>query len=162
MSDISSVNINTKWLDDIYDNLLKIKKHLRFAKNGADSLDDYIKRLLIEQRFDLIDLQYTNLKLLVTEIAILLDDLAPIINGDSKIDIELFDEIKSRIDNRNTFIEDTYDTVNKKIIRSNIKKAFVETVKALEKIRGQIIIELKEILYMKDDNKHKTKARPEV
>lgn len=135
-------NINEKWLDNIYENIKKIENHERLAREGCESLIEYISL----SSKSLGQVQFKNLSLFVTEFGLLLGDLSPILEDLDKYK-KILTQIKEALKNENLFIVSHYNTSNQ-ITRTELTPLFMETIEALYNLKVDLFREIKHILYI--------------
>lgn len=159
--EFDSTNINTLWLNNIYENLKNLEQMERITREGCSSIMDYLQ-IPQEQRGHVIgDTQYKNLRFIVTEINLLLTDLTPVMN---KTKIEEFRQMLNKIEDvihiRYLFLEEPTYTSNR-IKTSTLKPFFWETLGFLMKMRVGIIGEIAHLLFV-DKKESKTEIKPRL
>lgn len=153
VNNLQSGNINAIWLQNIYENIKNLEMLERLAREGCNSLLDYLQ-MPFEQR-DLIigDLQYKNLRFIITEIYLLLSDLTPVLK-----DIELnnfykaLDKMKTIIEDRTLFLDEPR-LANKRLKYSHPTEFFYLTLDFLHQLKINIIRSISHILYIKEEKK---------
>lgn len=153
-NEFKSTNINSLWLENIYENLKNLEQLERLAREGCSSLFDYFQTSETQRRIVFADLQYKNLRFIVTEINLLLTDLTPVIE---KNKLEYFRiairKVEEAINERKLFINEKFSATRNGIISSNVTNFFHETLNYLTEMRIKIIKEIAPILYVQDERK---------
>lgn len=147
-----STNINALWLNNIYENLKNLESLHRLAREGCNSIMEYLQ-IPYDQRLAMLgDIQYKNLRFILTETVLLLEDLSPVINETqySKF-IGQLKQLKKVINQRNLFIRDIYSASENKIINSKLTNFFFETLEYLGEVKVAMIKipDVSAILYVK-------------
>lgn len=152
MEDIQSSNINSLWLQNIYDNLKKIEEFERYAREGCASIMDYLQIPYQQRNMIIADIQYKNLKLILNEMLLVIPDLSPVIGDEKAGELqEKFNKIRSFIKNRSLMIQENYSESKKAIINSQTTEQFDIALDALALLRQEIINNIKEILFIKSN-----------
>jgi len=154
---LQSSNINSKWLENIYENIKNLEKMCRIAENGFEDINYYITSTQQEKQILLPELQFTNLKSIITELDLLLDDLTPIIEEGFINECHKELSIKKReIKDRNDYIYDVYNPMKKNIlVYRELKTKFYSDLDSLSLMKRKIISKIGPILYVKADSKPK-------
>lgn len=145
-----SDNINTLWLKNIFDNLKNIENISRLAKEGCTSIVEYAEIPLNNRAYFIGDTQYKNLRFLVTELSLLLDDLeVPIENKDELHKYKKsLDKISNIITNRKLFLKEPRDK-DGNIISSTPNQFFYDTLDILQHLKVNIYNNISHILYIR-------------
>lgn len=158
-----SSNINTLWLNNIYENLKNLEQLMRLSREGCTSLFEYMK-IPVEQRKILIaDTQYKNLRFMITELDLLLTDITPTI-GEDKVEEfrKLLQPVEDIIDNRFLFVKETTSVTKNGITSSALLPFFYDTLNFVSKMRNNIIKSISHLLYIKDDDKIRNTSKGTV
>lgn len=150
IGEVQSSNINSLWLQNIYDNIKKIEEFERFAREGCASVVEYLQ-IPHDQRQQIIaDVQYKNLKLLINELKLVIPDITPVVDS-TKVDnfIKELDTYRENINQEHLFIRKTYSEVTKKIKQSSVTPLFYQTLENISSLRKELIELLQSILYIK-------------
>lgn len=149
-----STNINSLWLANVYENLKNLEMLERTAKEGCNSVLEYLQ-IPIEQRNTIIaDTQYKNLRFIVTEMALLLTDLTPVMDDTKLKDFrKSLDNIENIIHRRNLFVAENYSAKKKGIVQTTVTEFFHQTLKFLCILRIEIIKANASLLYIKEETK---------
>lgn len=147
-----SSNINEKWLDNIYENIKNIEKLERYAREGCESLIEFLNIPFNQRAYILGEVQFKNLKLLISEFKLLLGDLSPLLEeSKTKPYIEFINKVQKAINRRGLFIQSEYD------LNGNIKSAiptpfFYETIEGFYNLKVKLFREekVRNILYIED------------
>lgn len=149
MTGIESSNINSKWLENIYENIKNIEALNRLALEGCQSLIEYIDLTISNKARFIGEIQYKNLRLFLSELDLLLDDISPVIEETSfskyKESIKL---IRKDINKKELFLQVKYNSSTNTVISCTTKPFYDETVDMLSKIKLNIIKDIKHLLYI--------------
>lgn len=146
-----TTNVSTLWDKNIFENIENLEKMERLAREGCQSIIEYIDYPINSIHLILPNIQYKNLKMMVSEIGLLLSDLSPIITE------EFYDEIMEENNkykivmlNRNLFIKESYNKLHKnpKLVECRLRPAFYETLENVSKLKVKIIKKIAPILFV--------------
>lgn len=162
-NEFSTTNINTRWLENIYENLKNLEEMERVVREGCSSLIEFLQIPPDQRNFVIPMAQYKSLRIMATEIKLLLDDLMPVINPEQlkeyrrKLNnIMGFDEHgQSVLDNQELFIKQVKK--NNQILYCETTLIFNKTLNFISDIKSGIISDIGHILYIKEDDIHKKK-----
>lgn len=159
-----STNINSLWLDNIYENLKNLEALERYAREGCASLFDYLQIPEGSREVIIGDTMYKNLKFIVTELNLLLTDLTPVIEKEKLKEFrEKLNTVGHAVQNKSIFVKDVRNASRNTILSSNVTDFFYDTLEYLTKMRIDVITEIAPILYVRDERKlEKTKAITEL
>jgi len=162
--DYESSNINTKWLENIYENLKNLEVISRNAREGCSSLLEYLQIPLQSKAIIIADVKYKNLRFMVTEMDLLLTDLTPVLEEEKLNSLrETLNKIEPLMKNRDLFVEESFSASSNSINHSENTDLFNETLKFLLKLRIDIIKSISHILYMsKSDRQSKQEATQRI
>lgn len=146
-------NINFKWLDNIFEQLKNIQDMERLAKEGCNSLFEYMQVPYETKNLMLADIQYKNLKFLLLELDILVDNISPIIKEKTKDYKDKLKSIKEVIDKSELFLKAF--KVNNETVNVKILPLFYTTLNYLNEIKSSVLIDIGFLLYIKDEEKKK-------
>lgn len=146
-----STNINSKWLENIYENIKNLEALERVAREGCASLIDYLKIPYDMRPIEIGEAMYKTLKFMVTELGLLIDDLKPILQDKCDKYKEKLDGLKSILNKRNRFIIDITSARNNRAVSVKPTPYFYETLDIITEIKVEIISEpeVSGILYVK-------------
>lgn len=149
-----TANINSLWLQNVYENLKNLEMLERIAKEGCNSVMEYLG-IPMDQRITLLaDTQYKNLRFIVTEMSLLLTDLTPVMDQTKlKIFRQMLSKIEEVITKRQLFVNENYSAKKKGIVQSSVTEFFHQTLKFLCNLRIKIIQENAQLLYIKEDDR---------
>jgi len=148
-----SGNINTLWLHNIYENLHNLEEQERLSREGVSTLVDYANLPKQERESIIADLQYKNLKMMVSETYLLLTDILPVVNEDFHTKKKKFlDGVSKHINDKRLFLHSPVNQKTKTIIKIELKPLFYETLTIITDLRQDIIKELSHLLYVKHEN----------
>lgn len=151
-TNIQTSNFNTKWLDNIYENIKKMEEHERNCMEGCQSIIEYLSIPFAQRDIIIKDAQYKNLKFFLTEFQLLLSDLSPILKEEKLNQFKTnLDTISGIINKRELFLSEVYD-VNRNLKSIRLTKFFDDTLTILSKLKVSLFMEIKTILYIKDEN----------
>lgn len=148
-------NVNATWIKGIHDEIKATETMIRWAREGCNSLLEYVLMDPRQKNIQLAYLQYKNLRFLLTEMILLAGNLTPIIEeGKSREYLDEFKKIEKIINNEDIFIKKETD------VRGNLKSAsvtpfFAETLEHFEEKRREILWDIRHILFITDDSTEK-------
>lgn len=149
-----STNINALWLQNIYENLKNLEFHERLAREGCNSIIEYIQMPYDKRNIFLSEVQYKNLRFIITEINLLLTDLSPVVNEKELEEYrKQLDNLERVINLRKLFIREIYSSIKKEITKSEMTPFFLETVGFVTKLRVNIIKSIAHLLYVQQTDK---------
>jgi len=147
-----STNINSLWLQNIFENLKNLEVYERLAREGCGNLLEYVQLPIEKRQIFLNDVQYKNLRFILTEMHLLLSDLTPVIEKKS---LEKFEtnmiKLERIINNRKLFVKEGYSATHGAISNSKLTDMFYHTLDFLCSMRQDIIKEISHILYVKSE-----------
>lgn len=146
-----SSNINTKWIENIYDNLKNIEIYERYAREGCKDILEYLSIPYNERNLVIAEVQYKNLRLMLNELHLVIPDLKPVIGDESDKFKEKLEKIDLMLEDKTYFIDYIY-SVNG-INSTRTTPLFNQMLKLISSLREEIIVSIKHILYIKSDNK---------
>lgn len=157
---VESININAKWIDNIYENVKKIEEFERLAREGCTSVLEYVQYPIANRDLFLAEIQYKNLKLLLNELFLVIPDIVPVI-GETKSDefMVTLNRIAKVIEHKENMIEISRDDVNRTIKDAKMTELFVKSLNVLHECREELILMIKHILYMEETRSVKQKNR---
>lgn len=144
--DYDSANIHLKWLEKIYSNLDNIENMERISREGCNTLLDYIQIPPQIQRTMLAEVQYKNMRFLIIEMNMLINNIEPIIKlraDDFRKDLSM---IMENIDNRKLFLKETKSNGN--TVAVSVTPFFGKTLMLLASIKTNIIKDIGHLLYL--------------
>lgn len=92
---INQKNINDKWLDNIYEILIRLEGYERLANEGCNSLMEYLQSIAQNPNIDFATLQKKNYDMFITEFEILLNNVRHLV--DSKTFLKMRIKLNSLI-----------------------------------------------------------------
>jgi hypothetical protein len=162
-NEFSTTNINIRWLENIYENLKNLEGMERVTREGCSSLIEFLQIPQEHQGFVIPIAQYKSLRIMATEIKLLLDDLTPV------MDVEKLKDYRRQINNIMGFNEngdcilDNQDMFIREVRKNNqvsyyeITPFFNKTLNFISAIKAGIIKDIGHILYIKEEDIHKKK-----
>lgn len=154
-NDVESSNVHLSWLEFIFEKLKNIDGMIKLAREGSDSLMDYLEVPYEMRQVLLPDSQYKNLRFLVLEMDTLITNLSPMLKDKTdkyKKNIKIITDV---MDKRELFLRDIKK--NNKIEAIQILPLFNQTLNLILNMHLEIIKEkeVSSILYMSDDTNKK-------
>jgi hypothetical protein len=154
MGELQSSNINALWLQNVYENIKNLENLERMAREGCTSLMEYLSIPMDTQKIISADVQYKNLRFIVTETHLLLGDLTPILSQEKlKVFRDNLKQVQKVLENRKLFVKETYSVSKNGIVSSKTTEVFMKTVEFLSELKLNILQEISHILYIKDEPK---------
>jgi hypothetical protein len=145
-----SANINQAWLSNVYENLKNLEGLERLAREGCISLLDYVNMPMEIRTIQISDIQFKNLRLMVTEFSLLLTDLTPIIEKTKHDYLKgVVSNIDRIINERSLFIKDSFSQTQNRITKSETTHLYWETITILTELREEVIREIAHLLFYK-------------
>lgn len=149
-----SSNINAIWMQNVYENLKNLENMERLAREGCISILEYVQIPFETRPLIIADIQYKNLRLMVSEIHLLLTDLTPMVEEDKLIEFRKEIENMDRIINlRKLFVKERISQSRGLITATEVTPFFRETLKFISLIRISIVNEIAPLLYLKEEQK---------
>lgn len=149
METFETGNINSKWLENVYENLKNLENLERMAREGCLSLIDYVQIQPKNKQSFFTDVQYKNARMIVGEMRLLLTDLVPIIKQESHISfMKTLQELERAIYTRELFVVDNWSVTTNTITHSRLTPFFFQTMDFLSDLKLKIIREIAHILYV--------------
>lgn len=156
--EFESSNINSLWLQNIYENIKNLENMFRMARDGCRGILEYTQVSQENKDMFLVDVQYKNLRLILTELKLLIDDTMIVIGEDKGIEfLNQLEKIEKIINIRKLFVKDNYSATKNAIVNSSVTTFFMETLTFFEQIRRKIFKELAPLLYHKQEDINKKK-----
>lgn len=145
-------HFSDKWLDNIFDVLMRIEEYERLAKNGCRNLSDYLEN----PQIDLAVTQEKNYQFFMTEIQILLNDIKFFIKRENYLKISLkFNSIRKKEKEVGGFLLTFRNYVNQ-TSKNSIREEFSFVLPLLSELRGMLIQSLFEFINPKINIKFST------
>ena len=150
VAQFESSNINTLWTNNILENLKNLENMERLAREGCESLMDYIQIPNQFKHSALADIQYKNLKLMVTETDLLLTDCEPVLNEKVIKDFrEKLALLQPLMEKRDLFLHEPFSQTSKRTMQISLKEPFYRFLEMVTLLRRDVIKALAPMLYMK-------------
>lgn len=147
--DFKTANINMLWLQNIFENLKNLEYMERIAREGTDSLIDYIKVPEQDRSRYFAAIQYKNLKMMISEMFLLLADLQPVITSQFYKEIkESLDKLQESITEERKFIKSYFSQVSKSVYKAELTTNFDVMLKIVSSMRSRIIKEISHLLFV--------------
>ena len=153
--EFESSNINIRWLENIYDQLMTIQNMERLAREGCNSIMEYVQMPWETRNIILADVEYKNMRLMALEIDIIISNLAPVLKN--KIDGYklMMSKVLISIDNRSNFLKEIRR--DNRIVQLETLELMQTTISFLSKVKEELIKDIGHLLYIleKEDNRKK-------
>lgn len=147
--EVESANINIKWIENIFDNIKKIEEFERLAREGCASILEYIQLPIKDREIYLVEIQYKNLKLLLNEFILIVPDIVLIVGEEkSKEFLGSVKRIGNVINKKENIVHTSRSDVSNTITSAKLTPLFDKSLNILSQLRMELIIELKNILFM--------------
>lgn len=153
--EVSTSNINFKWLDLIYQQLENIQSMERMASEGCTNLVEYVEMPLDMRQIIIADARYKNLRFMANELRLLIDNLKPVLNGKRDEYFARLLPVLQNIDKRHLFLRE---------VRKNNQVGYLEvldmmgrTHEYLSMIKADLINEIGDVLFIKNEDNNKKK-----
>ena len=141
-SESSQKNITDKWLDNIFESLMRLESYERLMKEGCEGILEYVQN----PNINLADIQYKNYTLFITEAEILIEDTKHLIDKKRFLDITLLlNWIKNYEEEVDGFLERKYDMLQHQEW-NEIKPEFRIIFSRVSKLRGMFVSSLWKLL----------------
>ena len=143
-------NINTSWLKNIYSSLERLQNAERICKDGAGDIMEYLQT----DPAYLPVIQFTSLKMMVTEMRILLNNVRV------KIDNKFFENSMAKLDLVQTYIDNKPEHLFKNITNQQrhsnqtmLTNLYYTVVNDLSVMRAEVVQMISGLLYVQSDIK---------
>lgn len=141
-SESSQKNITDKWLDNIFECLMRLEQYERLMKEGCESIMDYVQN----QNLSIGDIQYKNYSFFVTEAEILMEDTKHLIDKKKFLEISLLlTWIKRYEEDIGGFLEHKHDMLNHEEW-NEVKPEFRIVFSRVSRLRGMFVSSLWKLL----------------
>jgi len=142
-NDISSEKtINDKWLENIFESLMRLEGFERLMRNGCQNLLEYIQN----GNINLADVQYKNYQLFITETEILIQDTRHLIDKNKFLQISLLlGLIKNYEREVEGFLKTNYNDLTHSQT-NELKLEFLNIFSKVSKLRGLFVSSLWKLL----------------
>jgi len=129
------LNFADKWLNNVFEVLMRIEDYERLAKNGCVNLQDYVQN----PQLDLVLVQSKNYSLFMTEVLILLNDIKYFVNKKDFLMLLLkFEKIKKLEESVGGFLDLMRNNVTHEEWNT-LKPEFVKIHPLMSDLRGMIV-----------------------
>lgn len=150
---LESDNINELWLKSVFESLKNLEIMERNARDGCQNILEYMQMPIEYRLTQVANVQYANLKFMISEFSLLIKKLRPILKEEYVKKLVVSSKRMLKISqNKNVFIK---DIKRGGVIYANTTSSFDEALEILSNQISDIIKEIEELLYIKDkgDNK---------
>jgi len=150
-----STNINIRWLENIYEQLRTIQDMERLAREGCNSIMEYLQIPVHARQVILADVEYKNLRLMALEMDILISNLAPILKDKTDKYNQRLSLLLINLDKRELFLKEIKK--NNQVVMIESLPFLYTSINYLSNLKGDLIKDIGHLLYIaeQDDNKKK-------
>jgi len=128
-------NFSDKWLNNIFEILMRVEEYERLAKNGCVNLIDYVQN----PNLDFALIQEKNYQLFMTEVELLLNNIKHFINREDFLLLLLINiKVKKAEEDSGGFLATNIDSVSH---RNNnvLKPEYYNIIPIMSELRGLIV-----------------------
>lgn len=150
-----STNINTRWLENIYEQLRTIQNMERLAREGCNSIMEYMEIPFNIRPMILVDVEYKNLRFMALEMDILIGNLAPILKEKTEIYNNKLNILMINLDNRSLFLKEIKKD-NRVVMIEPLPFLYSSTA-YLSNIKTSLIKDIGHLLYIEQQDNQKKK-----
>lgn len=150
--EFETTNISDLWLRNIFENVKNLENMERLAREGCSSILEFAQMSRQDQIFMISEIQYKNLKMMTSEIILLLSDISSIIdNKKYKKYKKTIEKIDSVIHNRKLFILESWNRTRSphRLISKSLTKHFNKFLEFISSLKIEIIEEISPMLFVK-------------
>lgn len=153
--EFESTNINIRWLENIYEQLRTIQSMERLAREGCNSIMEYLQIPLQSRQVILSDVEYKNLRFMALEMDILISNLAPILKTKTEEYNKKIDFLLNNLDKQELFLKQIKK--NGQVVMVEPLPFLYQSINYLSNIKGDLIKDIGHLLYIveQDDKKKK-------
>lgn len=156
--EFETTNISTLWNKNIFENVKNLEEMERLAREGCQSILQFIQMDPNTIHLILPEIQYKNLKMMVSEIGLLLSDLSPVVDETFYKEIELeLAKYKIQILTKKFFIVDIKEqlkvTKKPKILNKYLTNEFYNLLEKVSDLKVKIIKKIAPILFVEKKEK---------
>jgi len=145
-------SINQKWLENIYSQLESMQEMERLAREGCNSLMEYLQVPPSMIGIMLPEIQYKNLRFFTLELSMLLNNLRPILKDKYAEYKNNVDMVITQIDKRNLFLKEI--KIHGQVNSIQVLPFFNKTLYLLINMKSQVIGDIGNVLFLgQEDNK---------
>lgn len=149
-NNFQETNISGLWLKNLFESLEKLQDYERICREGALSLMEFLQ---IPQS-KMAEVQFQNLKMMITETGILLVNAKPRLRKEFILQAQLkLKQMKELVDLNSDAIFISSINQQSNLVVHNLSGNYFKLLMELTKIRGEIVNELADILYGKGEEK---------
>jgi len=143
---INQKNITDKWLDNIYEILMRLEGYERLAKEGCNSIIEYLQSIAQNPNIDLATIQKKNYDMFITEFEVLLNNIQHLVDKTIflKMQIKLYRLIKTEKE-VGGFLEKRFDMLQH-TEWSVLKPEFYSALRQISELRGIAVSSLWKML----------------
>lgn len=152
MDTIESTNINSLWLKNIYENLKNLEIQFRYAFEGCKDVLEYCNIPLSVRPSMIADTQYKNMRFIVTELRLLIKDIAPVIPNEYESFLNKLKPLSDIINNRKLFIYEPYSEVTGRTTQSKVTLFYEKTLRYLNELNLELVLKIKHLLYIQEED----------
>lgn len=145
-SNINQKNITEKWLDNIYEILIRLEGYERLSRDGGNSLMEYIQSIAENPNIDLATLQKKNYDFFITEYEVLLNNIRHLIDKATYLKMKMkLNALNNYEDEIDGFLEFKVDMV-RKMEWYVLKPEFYNALRQISELRGLAVSSLWKML----------------
>ena len=160
LQSFETTNFNAKWLDNLFQNIVKLEEFERLARNGVASTQEYITLLsnnsIETVKLMIVEIQYKNLANMVGEIITTLAEIEEIMKKEDLEQLKYKATIINRsIKIRSLFIEDAYSFTQNKVLSSKLTDQYYQALNEVCEMRREILRSLAPLRHVAKANNGK-------
>jgi len=137
-----------EWVKNIMENLKNLEVMERYAREGCQTILEYLQIPYEQRQVIIADVQYKNLRLIINELILLITDLTPVVNPDT---LNTFDgqlkKLTELIKERKSFVKETYNASSNTVTTSSVTELYFKVLETTTSMRREIIKEIRGMLY---------------
>ena len=153
--EFESSNINTRWLENIYEQLRTIQSMERLAREGCNSIMEYLQIPFQSREIILADVEYKNLRFMALEMDILISNLAPVLDKKTEDYNKRVDSVMNNLDRRNLFLKEVKK--DNKVVMIQTLPFLYQSINYLSAIKSDLIKDIGHLLYIPEQDNNKKK-----
>jgi hypothetical protein len=151
--DVESGNIHLKWLDNIYEKLHNIENMEVLSREGCESLMEFLEIPYNVREITISQVQYKNIRFMITELKILIDNLSPVLKGKVDDYHKQLEPIEKNIDDKKLFFKQI--KMNNEVVALELTDIFYKSLAVLTSLKSSIIKEIAPLLYLEEGHGNK-------
>lgn len=150
--EVIQTNFNDKWNNNILENIKNIESALRRARNGFEDIEELVQNPVEQWHILIPETMFQNLRYLVNELLLLLDDLIPVIEEKKfKPKVDELSEISEDLTKNGKvgILRYINSKVNHRTVKTLLLPKYWDILNKIVKIKRDLIIDIKDMLYVK-------------